>query len=69
MNVEVAEALPLDKILTETDGPFMSPEPFRGKINEPAHVKYTGEKLAEIKSIDNFTLQSQMIQNYKRVFK
>lgn len=69
MNVEVAEALPLDKILTETDGPFMSPEPFRGKINEPAYVKYTGEKLAEIKSIDNFTLQSQIIQNYKRVFK
>lgn len=48
---EAVQAVPLDRLLAETDCPYMSPEPFRGKRNEPANVKYVLEKLAEIKNI------------------
>lgn len=68
-NTEVAKALPIDKILTETDGPYLTPHPFRGKLNEPMYVKYVTDKLAEIKEIDIFTLQSQILENYKLLFK
>jgi TatD DNase family protein len=45
---EIAAAIPLDNILIETDSPFMTPVPFRGKRNEPSNVKYVAEKLAEL---------------------
>ena len=45
---EVAKKLPLDRLLVETDSPFLSPVPFRGKKNEPGRVRYVAEKLAEI---------------------
>ena len=45
---EVAKKLPLDRLLVETDSPFLSPMPFRGKTNEPSRVRYVAEKLAEI---------------------
>ena len=48
---EVATELPLDRLLIETDAPFLSPMPFRGKENEPSRVKYVAEKLAECKGI------------------
>lgn len=48
---EAAQAVPLDRLLAETDCPYMSPEPFRGKRNEPENVKYVLEKLARIKNI------------------
>lgn len=67
-NVEVAKEIPLEWILTETDGPYLTPHPFRGKLNEPMYVKYVGEKLSEIKEMDNFTIQSQILKNYKRLF-
>ena len=69
LNEEVAKIVPLDKLLIETDGPYLTPHPFRGKPNEPMYVRYTGEKLAQIKDIENFTLQSQLIKNYKCLFK
>jgi len=50
-DVPVAAAVPLDKILLETDCPFLTPVPFRGKRNHPALVKYVQAKLAEIKHI------------------
>ena len=46
---ETFKFLPLDKILIETDSPFLAPIPMRGKKNEPSFVKYTAEKLAHIK--------------------
>lgn len=48
---EVAKAVPLDKLLIETDSPFLAPHPNRGKRNEPAYVKLVAEKIAELKEI------------------
>lgn len=48
---DVVKAIPIDKILVETDCPYLSPQKFRGKRNEPAYVRYTAEKVAEIKGL------------------
>ena len=52
---DIIKAIPIERILVETDCPYLSPQKFRGKRNEPAYVRYTAEKIAEIKklSIDN----------------
>jgi len=47
---EIVKWMPLDKILIETDAPYLTPVPFRGKRNEPVNVKYVAEKIAEIKN-------------------
>lgn len=49
--VEVVEKVPLDKLILETDCPYMAPTPFRGKRNEPVYVEYVARKIAEIKGI------------------
>ena len=48
---EIIKQIPIDKMLIETDCPYLSPQKFRGKRNEPAYVRYTAEKLAEIKGL------------------
>src|SRR5690606_523547 len=48
---EAARETPLEKILIETDSPFLSPVPFRGKPNEPSRVKLVAEKIAELKGL------------------
>ena len=48
---EVAKAVPLERLVIETDGPYLTPAPFRGKRNEPAYVSYVAEKIAEIKGL------------------
>lgn len=49
--VEVVENIPLDKLIIETDCPYMAPTPYRGKRNEPIYVEYVARKIAEIKGI------------------
>lgn len=49
--VEVAKKVPLDRMLIETDAPYLTPVPFRGKPNEPQYVRYVAEKIADIKNI------------------
>ena len=48
---DVAKEIPLDRLLTETDSPYLSPEPHRGKANEPGRVRFVAEKLANIHSL------------------
>ncbi len=60
--------VPLDKIMIETDCPFMSPEPFRGQRNEPSYVKYVAQKIAEIKNISFEQVAEAITQNAKTFF-
>ncbi len=48
---EIASSIQIDNMLLETDSPFLAPEPFRGKRNEPAYIEYTAKKLAEVQNI------------------
>lgn len=49
--IEVVEVVPLDRLFVETDSPFLTPVPFRGKRNEPAYVEHVADKIAEIKGL------------------
>ncbi|MBI1824618.1 MAG: TatD family hydrolase [Nitrospirae bacterium] len=60
--------VPLDRILIETDSPFLSPVPYRGKKNEPAYVIKVAEKIAEIKSISLEEVASATTQNAKKIY-
>lgn len=63
----VAKQIPLEKILVETDSPYLSPEGKRGKRNEPANVKEVIKKLSEIKNIDYFELEKILENNSKKI--
>jgi len=65
---EVAKKLPLDRLLVETDSPFLSPVPFRGKTNEPGRARYVVEKLAEIFDSDIDQIASITTANAKNLF-
>tara|TARA_B100000965_G_C19536422_1_gene733581 strand:+ start:299 stop:1057 length:759 start_codon:yes stop_codon:yes gene_type:complete len=60
--------IPLDKLLIETDSPFLAPIPMRGKKNEPSYLKFTLEKLAEIKNIDIDELDKITTDNFNKLF-
>lgn len=66
---ELALELPLDKVLVETDSPYLTPEPFRGRRNEPSFVKWVGQKLAEIKNISVETVMQITTENCQALFK
>jgi TatD DNase family protein len=65
---EVIKSIPLGRILSETDAPYVAPEPYREKRNEPAYVIEVVKKLAEIKDIPLEKTRSQIFENTKRVF-
>ncbi len=65
---EVFKNIPIDKLLIETDSPFLAPEPNRGKKNEPSFIKFTAEKLASIKKISNNELISSTSKNFNNLF-
>ena len=64
----VAKYLPLDRLLVETDSPYLSPEPFRGKPNEPGRTRYVAEKLAEIHNISFESIAEQTTKNTNKLF-
>lgn len=64
---EVAQLVPLDRILTETDSPYLSPVPFRGKTNTPLRVMHVAEKVAELKGITVEQLNHAVNENYLRI--
>lgn len=66
---EVVKMIPLDMIMSETDSPYITPVPHRGKRNEPLYVQEVVKKIAEIKGLDEETVSKALIENAKRVFK
>ena len=60
--------IPLERLLIETDSPFLSPEPMRGKKNEPSFVRYTLKKLSELKNVDFEKLDRITTDNFNRLF-
>ena len=66
---EVAQAIPLDKILVETDSPYLAPVPFRGKTNQPAYVKYVAQEIANLRGISLDAVMQATTQNFFTLFK
>ena len=66
--VEVAEAIPLESILLETDAPYLAPEPNRGKLNRSDYIEFVAKKLADIKNIDYDEVLNQTLKNTKKLF-
>lgn len=66
---EVAARVPLDRLLVETDSPYLSPEPKRGKPNQPAHVVHTGARLAEVHGVPVDALAEATTKNARRLFR
>lgn len=64
----VIEKIPIDKIVIETDSPYLTPEPFRGKRNEPIYVKYVAQKIAEIKNISLDDVIKITTENAKKLY-
>jgi len=65
---EVAKTIPLDRLLVETDAPYLTPAPDRGKRNEPWRVLYTAEKIAELQEITFEELAKATVENTKKMF-
>ena len=66
--VEVAAAVPIDRLLLETDAPYLSPVPFRGKRNDSANIAYTAEKIAAIRGMEPQELADITTENAKRMY-
>lgn len=67
--VEVLPHIPLEKLLVETDAPYLTPHPYRGKRNEPAYTRYVVEKIAELLDKDVQEIENLTTKNAKRLFK
>lgn len=65
---EIARAVPLDRILVETDAPYLAPVPYRGKTNEPAYVTHTAAKLAEAKNMSEDAFADAVTDNFFKLF-
>src|SRR3989338_926985 len=65
---EVIRGIPLERILVETDCPYLTPVPYRGKRNEPLFVRYVAEKVAEIKKLVKHAVENQLFANTMKVF-
>ena len=65
---ETFKKISIDKLLIETDSPFLAPIPMRGKKNEPSFIKFTAEKLAEIKKISFDEINKVTTKNFNNLF-
>ena len=65
---DVAKQVPIDRLLIETDSPYLAPDPYRGKQNHPAYVKYVAEKIAELKDISFEEVAKQTTKNFYQLF-
>jgi TatD DNase family protein len=66
---ETARALPPDRILVETDAPYLAPVPYRGKLNQPAFVRYVAEEVARVRGTDLATIGAATSANFAALFK
>ena len=66
---EIFADLPMERLLVETDSPFLAPVPLRGHRNEPANVRYVAEKLAQIKNISLEEVAKITSENFYRLFR
>ena len=66
---EVARQLPLDRLMVETDAPYLAPVPYRGKQNQPAYVRHVAEKISELQEIDPEEVVSATTRNFERLFR
>jgi TatD DNase family protein len=66
---DVAKELPLDRILIETDSPFLAPQPFRGKRNEPAYVAEVAKTLAAVRNLAPEEIAAATAANFRRLFR
>ncbi|MCI0710008.1 MAG: TatD family hydrolase [Chloroflexi bacterium] len=64
----IATRVPIDRILVETDGPFLTPHPYRGKRNQPAYVAYVADRIAALHLMDTETFAAQTTDNAERLF-
>ena len=64
----VIKTLPLNRIIFETDSPYLTPDPFRGKTNEPKYLKTIIEKYSKIMSTDLENIKKESTSNYKKLF-
>lgn len=65
---EIAAKVPLERILVETDAPFLTPHPYRGKRNEPSYVRFVAEKIAEVRGMETAVFAEQSTANAERLF-
>ena len=61
--------MPLERMLIETDSPYLAPVPFRGKINQPGYVKHVAEEIAELRGISVEEVAAATTANFFRLFK
>ncbi len=66
---EVASRCPLDRLLVETDAPYLAPAPYRGKPNQPAYVRYVAEEIARLRDLSPEAVANASTENFIRLFK
>jgi len=65
---EVARRVPLERLLVETDSPYLAPVPYRGKLNRPAWVRYVAEEVARLREVPFETIATATSANFFRLF-
>lgn len=66
---EVAKEVPLDRILVETDAPYLAPVPYRGKVNQPGYTKYVVQEIADLREMPFEAVAKATTENFNRLFK
>ena len=65
---ECIKACPIERIITETDSPYLTPVPYRGKENEPMYVEYVAKKICELKNLEEVSACKQIEKNFNSIF-
>ena len=66
---EVAKKVPLDRMLVETDSPYLAPQPMRGKCNQPGYVRYVAEEIARLRNVEYSEIEQATTRNFFRLFR